>query len=450
MTMNRSFHRAARRIWIIALALVVMCAATPAARACGLATGGRESGLWQRDKLLGDCRAWRTALADEGVRIGATYIGEMMGDASEGMRRGAIYEGQLSFGLDLNLEKLAGWRGATAHAGAFQLHGHGPSAHLVHNIMDVSNIEAKPSTRLDTLWLQQNLFEDRLSVRVGQIRADDDFLISPTASYLLNGTFAWASTASANMTSGGPAYPLPAPGLRVRLSPMNNLGILAAVFSGNPAGSRCRDDPQVCNSYGTNFSFGSRALWMTELQYTTGNVGRLLPGIYKLGGWYETGSFAMGLHNHSADFEIYAVADSVIWRGLRTSNQELSTFLRLGWSPPDRNLTSLYADGGLAYEGLILKTDKDRIVLGVAYAKTGSDAHKTDPDTATSIDPSHPVWSYECVIELSYVLPLAPWLTIQPDLQYVIHPGGNIPNPYNPAGTIVNALVLGLRTSIAF
>jgi carbohydrate-selective porin OprB len=39
---------------------------------------------------------------------------------------------------------------------------------------------------------------------------------------------------------------------------------------------------------------------------------------------------------------------------------------------------------------------------------------------------------------------------VQPDLQYIFHPGGNIPNPANPATVIPNALVLGTRMVMRF
>jgi porin len=39
---------------------------------------------------------------------------------------------------------------------------------------------------------------------------------------------------------------------------------------------------------------------------------------------------------------------------------------------------------------------------------------------------------------------------VQPDLQYIFHPGGNIPNPANPTSVIPNALVLGTRMVMRF
>ena len=63
-----------------------------------------------------------------------------------------------------------------------------------------------------------------------------------------------------------------------------------------------------------------------------------------------------------------------------------------------------------------------------------------------------PIRDYEAAIELTYRWKLGESWFIQPDLQYVFHPGANIANPANPASgsAIPNALVLGLRTALQF
>jgi carbohydrate-selective porin OprB len=39
---------------------------------------------------------------------------------------------------------------------------------------------------------------------------------------------------------------------------------------------------------------------------------------------------------------------------------------------------------------------------------------------------------------------------VQPDLQYIVYPGGNVPNPDDPNGTVGNALVAGIRSTLKF
>jgi hypothetical protein len=73
-------------------------------------------------------------------------------------------------------------------------------------------------------------------------------------------------------------------------------------------------------------------------------------------------------------------------------------------------------------------------VLGVAFAcgHLNNNAQGND-------ESSNP--GYEMVLEATYQIVLTPWLSFQPDLQYVMHPSGT---------DIANALVLGARATISF
>jgi carbohydrate-selective porin OprB len=53
----------------------------------------------------------------------------------------------------------------------------------------VSNIEALPATRLYELWAEQKLFDNTVSVRVGQLAADTEFILSQYAAVFVNSTF---------------------------------------------------------------------------------------------------------------------------------------------------------------------------------------------------------------------------------------------------------------------
>ena len=75
-----------------------------------------------------------------------TYIGEGLANISGGIRTGAIYTGRLDLGTTIDLEKVAGWTGATFHANMFQIHGDGLSRSYIGNLMLVSGIESLPAT----------------------------------------------------------------------------------------------------------------------------------------------------------------------------------------------------------------------------------------------------------------------------------------------------------------
>ncbi|MEN6544041.1 carbohydrate porin [Parvibaculum sp.] len=414
-----------------------------------------ETNFWEQDTLTGDWGGARSELADQGIEIGLAYVGEALGDVSGGMKRGWSYEGRAELSLDLDLDKLLGWQGGTAHASAYQIHHTNglPTVDYTGSIGAPSNIEARQATRLFTLWVQQSLFDDAVSIRAGQLAADDEFMTSDTAGNLINGTFGWAGIAAANQTNGGPAYPLATPGIRVAVAPTKNLTVLGAVFSGDPAGEDCFDDAQLCNRHGTTFSMSGGTLWMGEVQYAINQgEGEGLPGVYKLGTWYQTGKFADQRYGfeRSNDHGIYAIADQTVWQN--GVGDALSVFARIGSAPDNRNLVSFYADGGLAYKGLIPGCDEDVLALGVAYAKISDDARDADRDIQLlSPDPAYPLRDQETIFELSYTAAVTPWWSVQPDIQYIVHPGGNVPNPEDATGAkIDNALVVGIRTSLTF
>ena len=426
--------------------------------------------IWEQETLTGDWGGARTSLKNKGIDVTLVYIGEVLGVLSGGIDRRASYEGRFEFLVDADLEKLIGWKGASTHFKVFNIHNGGRNAaDNVGSIADPSNIDALATTRLFTAWFQQNFGGDKVSIRLGQLAADDEFLTSTTASGLIIGTFGWAGILAANMLNGGPAYPLATPGARVAVKPTDELTLMAAVFSGDPAGRNCTDDPQVCNRHGTTFSFSGGALWMGELQYAINqdkkSIG--LPGVYKLGIWYETANFAdqhYGLDafgnvvsltdptvvdplNHRGNWGVYGVADQMVWRGM---NSSVNLFLRGGLVPSDRNLISFYVDGGAGIKGPFARRPDDVLTFGMAYAKISRDAAALDQDMLAINGPPYPIRDHELVFELSYQYQIAPWWIVQPDLQYIVHPGGNVPHPDDPTVTVGNAFIAGVRSTVKF
>jgi len=59
------------------------------------------------------------------------------------------------------------------------------------------------------------------------------------------------------------------------------------------------------------------------------------------------------------------------------------------------------------------------------------------------------VRDHEAVFELSYTAQIAPWWTVQPDIQYIVHPNGG-QNSNDPTVRLDNAFVAGVRSTIKF
>ena len=414
--------------------------------------GEKEAGEKEEPKLLGDLGGVRPALDKYGIGLDLSYIGETFGVVHGGVKRGAIYEGQAGIGVSLDFEKMLGWSGAKAYANALNIHGKGASrSFLGGNLETVSNIEARPTTRLYRLYFEQSLFEDRASIRLGQIAADDEFITSDTAGGLLNGTFGWPALTAADIRGSGPAYPLPQPGVRLQVKPLADLTLRAAAFSGNPGGKDCPSgDPQQCDPHGVKFPFSGGTLWLAEAAYdvNSGKKAAGLPGTYKLGFWHETGNFPdqfTGALDRRGNWGLYAVIDQTVWQSPDNDKQGLSFFGRIGGAPSDRNFLSFYADAGIGLRAPFLSRPDDVVTLGGAFGHVGADAVRAERLAGSPIGAS----DYAAVIELSYKAAILPGWTVQPDLQYVFNPGQNIGGSERTEA-VPNALILGLRTTLAF
>ena len=126
--------------------------------------------LWEQDTLTGDWGGVRTALKEKnGIDITLNSINEIFGVLSGGLQRQTSYEGRLEFSLDADLQKLIAWTGGSAHVTVYNLNNGGRTAvENTGSIADPSNIDALVTTRFFTAWFQQSMFDDRVSVRIGQ------------------------------------------------------------------------------------------------------------------------------------------------------------------------------------------------------------------------------------------------------------------------------------------
>jgi porin len=228
---------------------------------------------------------------NRGVKFAATYIGEALGNASGGFKRGSVYEGRLNLAVDVDFEKLADVRDVTFHANMFQIHGGGLSRGALLNFMDVSGIEALPSTRLYEAWSERK-WGTKLALRAGQLAADTEFMTAKYTDVFTNASLGWPAGLSLNLPSGGPSPPLAAVGARLRAEITDNLTVLGAVFNGDSAGPGA-DDPQLRNRYGVNFRVNDPPLVLGEAQFLwngkKGDPG--LDGKFKLGAWRHFGVF---------------------------------------------------------------------------------------------------------------------------------------------------------------
>ena len=98
--------------------------------------------FWHRDTLTGDWGGLRTALSDQGIVITSSYTAELFANVQGGLKLGATYDGLFLPQVDVDLDKLMGWHGASFRASMIQGHGPALSQGWVGNLMNVSNLVA--------------------------------------------------------------------------------------------------------------------------------------------------------------------------------------------------------------------------------------------------------------------------------------------------------------------
>jgi porin len=400
----------------------------------------------------------RKSLADVGFTVGGFYLGETFANTG-GIRQGATYDGLLWTYLNGDLHKAGFWKGLCFYADAYQIHGQSITADDIGSLVTVSNYEALPSTRLSELWLEQHMFNDHLAVRVGQLTADTEFLLSSGGRNFLDATWSWPSLASSDLPGAGPSYPLATPGVRVAIKPNDKWGLMIGVYNGDPVSPHCIGNPQLCDSDGLEFRFDSPPLLMAEGSYKYNQDGRL-PGTVKIGGWNHFGTFpdqrfdSGGLpiaftfnsgRPINGDWAIYGIIDQLIWRVPDSKDPKgISLFGRVIGAPTEQNLVDFYADGGITFSGMIPHRAHDTLGIGFAYTGISSEAHGFDVDSGLAV-----ARTSEALLEICYTAQLKKGWTLQPDFQYIWWPGGGV-SQSSGKGTVPNAAVWGARTTVNF
>ena len=398
------------------------------------------------------------------ISLTLTYGADVKAIVSGGHRTGANYLGRLGIIADADLDALLGWHGATAHISVHQIHGQGLSQHRVGNLLVVSGLEAEPALRLFNLWVQQRIGTGT-TVRIGQFTAGQEFAISDTASLFVNSTFGWPGSFATDLPSGGPAYPLAAPGIRIAVAPDARTSLRLAIFAGDPAGPG-EGDPQRRDRHGFHgLRFAGRPFIIGEVQRSSGGD---RPGFtIRAGGWLHLDRFddlrldavgrslaatnpgAQGLQ-HRGNVGLYGIVDIALWHAPADPGRRISTFFRASFSPSDRNAIDLYADGGVAMSGPMQSRPNDVAGIGFAIARMSPALRSLarDYERLTGVRGARP--DFEAAVEMSYRAQLGSSLYVQPNVQYVIHPGGRRPSPLGVGPPTADALIIGFRTSANF
>jgi len=147
--------------------------------------------FWNQDTMTGDWGGVRKKLEDDGFKVTPTYTALVIGNPSGGVRQGAVTDGLVNVELDFDLEKMTAGDvdGLVVHANALYLYGSSLSKANVGDFSGTTSINGYNTIRLQELWLEKSFFNQRLSIRVGNMAVDNEFFQSSSAALFVNNTF---------------------------------------------------------------------------------------------------------------------------------------------------------------------------------------------------------------------------------------------------------------------
>jgi porin len=411
-------------------------------------TSPPKSGLMQfleQDYLLGTWGGQRTRLAENGVDFEFFYLGSVPMVVSGGREIEKVYQGLFAMMLDVDSQKLVGYEGGHFHVSSLWLHGEKPfSDAFIGDLNKVNLIDYPNALRLWELWYEQKFANNTFGLKFGQLAVDQDFIRPEYAQIFINQTFFFPTIAFNLFDIPGypvgrhalPTSPLAAPGARFRWDPTSRCYFQMAIYDGNP------DMSSSGTKLNLNNQEGALAYFEAGYRWNEAKDNRGLPGNAKVGGYYHTDDFydnndtirafigaGPGPTTHSGNYGLYATVDQMLYREGEVTDlakQGLGAFMRGGWAPKDRNLVEWALDGGLVHKGLIPTRDWDSLGLSAAWMWMSSDIASAQRFINSAV--GAPIFSpvdYEGLVELTYKAQVTAWWTLQPSLQWVVHPGGS-------------------------
>jgi len=396
-----------------------------------------DSFFW-RTRITGNWWGARDIFEQYGFEVGFDYTGEIFSNRIGGLEQKTDYLQNFNLTFNFDLKQMLDWDGASINVYFLGNNG-GVPGDASGAAQGISNIAANNTWKLYEFWIQQNLFEDKLSLLAGLYDLNSEFDTRLSSALFINPSHGIGPDYSQSGLNGPSIFSTTSLGFRALYHLSENVYIQGAVFDG------VSGDPE--NPYGTHISLSKEdgALIAGEFGIIT-NSDNLGKGYSKLafGAWYYTSEFESVFQPGElgrpdiieGNYGLYAFVEKFLHAESGDQEQGLAGFLRVGIADENVNQFGFYFGSGLTYKGLIKGMDNDLIGIALALAKNGSQFIKNAETVGELVD------EFEINIELTYSINILPWLLIQPDFQYVINPG--------TISNIDNALVLGSRIAIVF
>jgi porin len=364
------------------------------------------------------------------------YTGEAWDNTYGGLRQGGSYMYNMDAQFSVDAGKAFGWTGGTFFAEGFYANGMSTGNQFVGALDQQSPIDTAanvPMFRLYQLYYDQ-IF-GRTDVRFGIYDLETEFSNTKPMSLFLSKNLTWNTALDQsglmplNGTVGPGNYPYTPLALRIRQDLGHDWSVQVALADG------AADDPNNLARNGVYFSPQYGAMTIGEVDYTPSKYTKVM-----LGGWGLTSKLPLfGQFNPDGsqrmtygEFGGYVGAATRLYSA--GPKQGLDGFFTFGASSPQSTNVAQSFNAGLVYTGLFSARPADKAGVSLNFNQASANWQQYQAAMGTTLG------SYEASFEATYRAKINDYLTLQPDVQYIVHPN------YSP--TLKNPVVLGIHFEI--
>jgi porin len=422
-----------------------------------MATAAESAPDYSATTLSGDWSGTRSALWQRGLALEAGLKLDTLRNRG-GTRDSSRTLSHLDLKLRADLEKLLGWQYAIAYVNTVTDAG-AINAQHVGSLMGVSNVEVPvPTTRPLHAWLQKGFFDDRFSVLAGIYPIDSEFFTLDSAATLLHP--AYGTPADLALTNTPSVFNNAAFGVRAKVFlAEREIYAMGAVLDGIP------NDPARPKAAAIRFARGDGAFVIGEVGWMPLEFGHLFEPVdpsnirqtpelvahakyggiskYAIGFWRYGNRVADQLDVDDDGNPVqrrsqggYVLAERSLFSLGGDAGRDVTAFARYAFSAGNSTAIDRMWNIGLRIRGPFASRPDDSLAMGWTHGRLAPKWRAAQ--SAAGVDTA----SAEEALELTWRAALTPWLALQPNLQYIRHPGG--------AATASNTTIFGARIEIAF
>ena len=403
---------------------------------------------WRGEWLTGDWGGTREHLVNDGITPYLFYTSIVVGNPVGGHEQvGPRYEQDFNFGLIFDLQKLAGWNGATINVNGIDRFGK-TIRREIGSVYDPVELYGGQTLFLYNVTLEQKFWNDIGSFKIGRFSPGDDFATSPLYGYYVSNGIDGQIRAVIDDTRFA-TYPFASWAARLRFDPSPEFNIMTGIFEvsdqltnhdrhGVNFAINDQDGTQLVQQFGWTPEFAKEPVDRDPKSTQPKLAG--LPGHYFIGGYFSNSDYAQfGTDVRTRlSYGFYAHADQMVYRPSRASDTGLAIFATAAYAPqPNIAILPFQLSGGAIYQGLLPDRPKDATIFGVIYGNFSNDYADSVSASFGGATPTEEIdW------EVGYRVQFTDFAYIQPDVQVITNPGGS--------GTIPDAVVLGAQIGITF